>query len=131
IQLDVIGDIQDKKYFKKLKKYDFVNHIPFQTKEKLIEHFRKSDIYVMPSITETFGLTYAEAISQGLPVIYSKGQGFDKQFDEGMVGYGVISKNEKDIANKIQLILKNYSVISRNCVELVDKYSWDTISLEY
>jgi len=43
----------------------------------------------MPSITETFGLVYAEALSQGLPVLYTRGQGFDRQFEEGEVGYAV------------------------------------------
>ena len=37
--------------------------------------YRENDIYVMPSIIETFGLVYAEAMSQGLPVIYTRGQG--------------------------------------------------------
>ena len=43
----------------------------------------------MTSLGESFGLTYAEAMSQGVPVIYSKGQGFDGQFKEGVVGYHV------------------------------------------
>ena len=45
----------------------------------------------MPSRYETFGLVYGEAMSQGLPIIYSKGQGVDGYFKEGTVGYGVVS----------------------------------------
>lgn len=40
----------------------------------------------MPSHKETFGLVYAEAMSQGLPIIYTKNQGFDGQFPDGYVG---------------------------------------------
>ena len=44
----------------------------------------------MPSITETFGLVYGEALSQGLLIIYTKGQGFDGQIKEKLAGYSDI-----------------------------------------
>ena len=65
----------------------------------------------MPSYTESFGLVYAEAMSQKLPVIYSKGQGFDGQFEEGLVGYHVSPYDVKDIANGILKALENDSAI--------------------
>ena len=85
----------------------------------------------MPSITETFGLTYVEAMSQGLPVIYSKGQGFDGRFKEGHIGYHVRSKDTKDIANKIIGITKNYKTISENCTKESLLFNWNEISTEY
>ena len=77
----------------------------------------------MPSKTETFGLVYAEAMSQGLPVIYTRGQGFDGQFEEGEVGYSVDCKDKKEISMKIIDIINNYDVISRNAINLVDRYN--------
>lgn len=127
----VVGKILDKKVFKKLKKYSFVNYVPFLPKEELINEFRKADIYVMPSITETFGLTYAEAMSQGLPLIYTKNQGFDGQFEEGTVGYSVNSSNYIEIANKICEIIKNYQFLSTNAVKKVDKFDWGKITQYY
>lgn len=55
----------------------------------------------MPSFTESFGLVYAEAMSQGLPVIYSKGQGFDGQFAEGVVGYHVDAHDPEELCENI------------------------------
>ena len=55
----------------------------------------------MLSIMETFGLVYAEAMSQGLPIIYTKGQGFDEQFDEGKVGYHADCFNIEEIVKRI------------------------------
>jgi len=78
-----------------------------------------------------FGLVYPEAMTQGLPVIYSKGQGFDKQFVEGTVGYLVNSKNEEEIADRIIDIMGNYETISRNCIQLSDKFDWAKIAGEY
>lgn len=131
VKYTVVGNILDKKIFDKIKEYSFVTYIPFLTREELIDEYRKADIFVMPSITETFGLTYVEAMSQGLPVIYSKGQGFDGRFKEGHIGYHVRSKDTKDIANKIIGITKNYKTISENCTKESLLFNWNEISTEY
>ncbi len=85
----------------------------------------------MPSIHETFGLVYAEAMSQGLPVIYSKSQGFDGQFEDGTVGHVVNSLDHNDIAEKIIKIFYDYETKSKNCIELFHKFDWKTIACEY
>ncbi len=126
-----VGKIADKNIYKAITKYPFVKYIPKQPKEELIKLYRQNDIFVMPSVTETFGLVYCEAMSQALPVIYSKGQGFDKQFNEGIVGYHVNSHDAAEIAKKIEDILKNYRNISQNCIRLCKKFDWDKISAEY
>ena len=127
----IIGKILDKRIMNKINKYPFVNYKSFLPKEELIEEYRRSDIYVMPSITETFGLTYAEAMSQGLPVIYTKGQGFDGQFEDGVVGYSVNCFDAQDIANKVIKILDKYEEHSRNCVRLCNKFDWGKIAVKY
>ncbi|WP_163583213.1 glycosyltransferase family 4 protein [Gracilibacillus saliphilus] len=127
----IVGKVRDKSIFNKLVKEPFVEYVQPIPKEKLISVYRKNDIFVMPSIRETFGLVYAEAMSQGIPVIYSRGQGFDGQFEDGKVGYSVDSKNEKEIANKISIIKKNYINFSENCVNNVSRFSWKTISKMY
>ena len=56
----------------------------------------------MPSFPETFGLVYVEAMSQGLPIIYTKGQGIDGYFEDGKVGYPVNTKDSNDIVKKLR-----------------------------
>jgi len=85
----------------------------------------------MPSITETFGLVYTEAMSQGMPVIYSEKQGFDGQFKEGIIGYHVNSFNAEEIAKKILKIISNYEKISRNCLKYSHLFDWKNISGKY
>ncbi|GAF71811.1 unnamed protein product, partial [marine sediment metagenome] len=93
--------------------------------------YRESDIFIMPSQKETFGLVYGEAMSQGLPIIYSKGQGIDGYFKEGKVGYSVNPNDTNDIIKKIELILENYHNISKNCHDMVEKFSWENIARTY
>lgn len=101
------------------------------TQNELINYYRFADIFIMPSHTETFGLVYVEAMSQGLPVLYTRGQGFDKQFDDGIVGYPVDDYNVEDINEKIDLILMNYGEISRNCIMNCERFDWNEIANKY
>ena len=129
INFVVAGKIKNNAIFEEIK--DQIDYKGVLNKEELINYYRESHIFVMPSHKETFGLVYAEAMSQGLPVIYTKGQGFDGQFDEGIVGYSVDDKNAEDIANAIEKIAKDYEKISYNCSANIDKYDWNDIAKEY
>ncbi|MBS4534360.1 glycosyltransferase family 4 protein [Clostridium sp. D2Q-14] len=131
VNYKVIGKVKNKNYMNIIEKYEFIKYIPYCQKEELIEYYRNSDIFIMPSKHETFGLVYAEAMSQGLPVIYTRGQGFDGQFNEGEVGYSVDCMDEYEIADKILKIKENYSEISNRCIKLVDRFDWDNISELY
>ena len=106
----------------------YVEKIP---KESLIEYYRQSDIFVMPSHQETFGLVYAEAMSQGLPVLYTKGQGFDGQFEDGEVGYAIDSHSPEDIAEKILMVIGDYQRLSTNASERFTKFDWNSIVKGY
>lgn len=45
------------------------------SKDRLKELFSASDVYVMPSVSEPFGMTALEAVQQGTPVVLSKRSG--------------------------------------------------------
>lgn len=131
IKYTIIGKVLDDKIFKKIMRYDFVDYKSFLSKEDLINEYRKADIFVMPSITETFGITYAEAMSQGLPVIYTKNQGFDGQFEEGEIGFHVGKGNIEDIKKSIFKIINKYDMLSENCTLNSKKFDWEIITKNY
>lgn len=131
IILTVVGPISNPELLTKLKSLEYVKLVGEVKKDKLLTIYRKSDIFVLPSISETFGLVYAEAMSQGIPIIYTRGQGFDQQFEEGAVGYSVNPNNEYDICQKIIMIMKEYNKISARCLSLVFRFSWRRIGKEY
>ncbi|WML60652.1 glycosyltransferase family 4 protein [Neobacillus sp. PS2-9] len=127
----VVGKIEDLSVYEKLKNYKFVSYMHPQAKQDLLNTYRNHDIFLMPSYYETFGLVYAEAMSQGLPIIYTKGQGFDKQFAEGTVGYHVSPTDPNEICNTVIKIINTYDSISENCISLVDKFKWSSLSKIY
>ena len=131
VKFTAVGPIDDEGIHQAILNEDFSKYVAPVQKEQLLAIYRKHDIFVMPSLTETFGLVYPEAMSQGLPVVYTRGQGFDRQFDDGVVGYSVHAKSADAIAAKIVAIVANYDDTSGRCVALVDKFRWDRIVKQY
>lgn len=131
ININVIGKVLDKKIYDTLIEKEYVTYYSPLDKQKLITFFKQSDIFVMPSITETFGLVYLESMSQGTPVIYTDGQGFSSFFNEGVVGYSVNLENVDSMVNAIKKTILNYDKISRNCTEFLTEFSWKKISEKY
>lgn len=131
LTLDVIGPIRDESAYNEFKGNPDIRYIPKQPKEELIKYYRNADIFVMPSHHETFGLVYAEAMSQGLPVIYTRGQGFDKQFEDGVVGYAVRSNDLQEMVTVIKKTCKHYISLSSSCITKVERFQWLIIDRNY
>ena len=127
-KLTVIGQVVDNDVFELLKKENDVELIPYMAKEKLIDYYRNSDIFVMPSFAESFGRVYAEAMTQGVPVIYTRNQGFDGFFADGEVGYSIDAHNPETIADAVINTIRNYKEISQNCVKNCRVFNWSTIA---
>lgn len=126
----IVGRIREKELKKELEK-DYIRYVSYSPKEEVLQYMRDSDIFVMPSIHETFGLVFIEAMSQGLPIIYTKGQGVDGYFQEGEVGYAVNCLDDMEIANSIEKIINSYTEISNNCSKASLNFLWDNISDQY
>ncbi|SHE87627.1 Glycosyltransferase involved in cell wall bisynthesis [Atopostipes suicloacalis DSM 15692] len=100
-------------------------------KQKIWELYRNKDVLLVPSFTETFGLVYAEAMSTGTPVIYTKGQGFDGVFEEGEIGYSVDPNHEEEIVEAVKKIKEHNKIISNNALEESKQFNWYDIVKHY
>jgi glycosyltransferase involved in cell wall biosynthesis len=101
------------------------------TKEELKKCYDNAHIFVMLSYRETFGTTYIEAISQGLPIIYTKDQGVDGYFEDGQVGYRCDPDDVDMARKKVISIINNYDKISQNCIRESKKFSWEIVAKKY
>jgi glycosyltransferase involved in cell wall biosynthesis len=95
--------------------------------------YRSADLYILPSFSENFGMTVAESLSVGTPVITSKGAPWS----------GLVNRNagfwvDSDILS-LKLCLSKTLYLSRkelykmgiNGAEwMQDEFSWDTIALQ-
>lgn len=130
----IVGDgphtAKIKKFIGKNNNYTKI-HNWVDSKEKLVPFYRSAHIFVMPSFKETFGLVFIEALSQGLPLIYTKGQGIDGHFPQGNVGYACSPLDVEEITNRIEHIMANYVEFSRRCTDSIENFSWSKVAEQY
>ena len=138
VNLSIIGKGKYKnKYKKYVQKQQLQDKIKFlgyiSEKESIKDYYRKNDIFIMLSKTETFGLVYIEAMSQGLPVIFSKNTGIDGYFDDNKIGFSLEPNNLNFEKAKegIEFIKENYSEISRFNIEQSKEFNWKIIAKKY
>ena len=97
------------------------------------EFFQISDIYVSPSIVESFGLTTLEAMSAGLPCIVTDVAGTR---DLVSPEYGILVEpaNSEKLADAIKSLIENPSLrktIGNKARIEAKKYDWPKIAGMY
>jgi len=98
---------------------------PVYNKLKLIEICRQNTVFAMISISETFGLVYLEALSQGLPVVYTDGQGFSGTIPDLNVGCAVNPKSAVDVAEKLKIAFANRKMMLNDIRKIkFDEFCW-------
>ena len=93
--------------------------------------YRDHDIFVMPSFRETFGVVYIEALSQGLPIVHSRGQGVDGFFPPGTVSEAVDPYSVESIAAGIESVAARLEQVRPVCTSTAREFSWEAIALQY
>ena len=87
-----------------------------------------SSVYVMPSVSEPFGITALEAISAGTPTIASKTAGFSEAFNNCL---RVDFWDTDEMANKIISLLRYDSLhrtLSKEGKREIELFTWDRVA---
>ncbi|MEM2570008.1 MAG: glycosyltransferase [Candidatus Bathyarchaeia archaeon] len=82
----------------------FTGRIP---QDEVPYYYSMSDIVVVPSLQEAFGLVVSEAMACGKPVIGTNVGGIPDQIIDGYNGFLVKPRSPEDIAEKIIWLLEN------------------------
>lgn len=136
VSLDILGTGEELENLKRLiSKLELKENVHLRgfvsNKNEIKFYYENNDIFVMPSARETFGLTYIEAMSQGLPIIGISGTGVSGFYKDGQVGYFIKEPNAQMIVESIKKIMSNYSVISNNCINEIQSFNWKAIINRY
>ena len=99
-------------------------------KDKLQAVYDQNSVFAMPSLTETFGLVYVEALSQGLSVLYTKGEGIDGLFKEH-IGEAVIPTSSESIVNALRALLTHPETYQSVSKERFADFDWHSIAQKY
>ncbi|MDN3019181.1 glycosyltransferase family 4 protein [Paenibacillus sp. BSR1-1] len=129
--LIIISNDDGLKYLNQYKNLRNVIPLKPMPYSEIIDYYAISDIFVLPSRSESFGLVYIEALSFGTPVI-----GFDKVIQEFQSIYSPIYigesfnpfiENNEDLGLKIKKVLSkkfNEAELKEKTIEL---FSWEKL----
>lgn len=130
------GNLKDdyQKLAEELGLKDKVVFTGFVKDEDLSLHYNLMDIMVLPSIdkSEAFGMVLIEAMACGLPVIASDLAGVRSVVERDVNGLLVKPKDENDLKDKLDYLIKNQAVakgFGLNGVKKArEKYDWQVIA---
>jgi len=117
------GMIAEASYLGIIDKMVFTGFLRGDEKEKI---YQAADLYVMPSVSEPFGITPLEAAANGTPVLVSKQSGVSEVLNN-------VLKTDfwdiDDMADKILAVLKYSSLsldLKKESAKELPKINWDT-----
>ena len=98
--------------------------------EEMKSLYRANRIFAMPSKSETFGLVYLEAMSQGLSVLWTRGEAIDGMFTE-LIGESVNPLSESDITTALKKLLLHPESYQSLPPSTFDTFRWPSIAQQY
>ena len=118
-----------------LPEVSFLGRVPYQNLPQL---YNEHDLFLFPSVTDTFGMAVLEAQACGLPAIVSNIGGPKEIVRHGMTGYVLPVDDVQSWVDCLSRLIDDFLISGSLCQELgdaarehiVSHYSWDTILKE-
>lgn len=107
---------------------DYIINHGFTNKKKLVSLLQKSDLFVLPSRFDCFGIAFVEAMTFGLPCIGRKLCAMPEIIDEGINGELITDDNPEKLAGLIFKICSNESLYHRyseNAIKKAKVFTWE------
>lgn len=113
LHLNILGDGLNRKALQnQIDQLSLQNFVTLHGNVEYPEQFlQSSSIYLHTAIYEPFGLVLIEAMACGLPVVCTDGKGNRDLIQEGENGFMVWERDPKLLADKIELLLKNETLL--------------------
>ncbi len=106
---------------------------PGVSAKELAALYRESDLFVMPSLVEGFGIVYAEALAHGLPIVCTENTGMADLVTDGVDGFVVQVGNREALAALLDRCIsdpKGLLAMRRQAVALASLCSWSRFRRE-
>lgn len=100
----------------------------------LIDLYKSADLYVMPSLLETFGMVLIEAMASGIPIVTTDAPGCRDVVDQEVNGLKARSGDSASLAGCIERILGNEGLREKliaNASMAANGYDWKIVVEKY
>lgn len=134
IKLTLVGSgdymYKVKNWVSELKLFDKVQFAGNVNHEEIDSYYAGAEAFLLPSISESFGMVYAESLLNGTPIMYSKDHlGFDGFFNG--VGVAVNPLSVESIKDGIMNLYANGDIYRENIKRLKEEGQFKIFSSEY
>jgi glycosyltransferase involved in cell wall biosynthesis len=133
-QLLVVGNDSATTFRNLAKELGVADRVHFAgPRNDLPDIYPAADVFVFPSLYETFALVCVEAMASGVPVLATRVGGIEDYLRDGENGL-FIERNASEIAVKIDRVLDDPNLRERliaNGLATATNYSWDAIAQQY
>ena len=129
--LEIVGNGEFLSKIKKIANDSVIFHSEIRNAEQLKKIYNRCHIFIMPSVKETFGLVYIEALSQGLPIIHCINEGVSGYFKKREVSVEVLPNNTREIVDGVHFIQQHYEKMSSKAKLLSKTFNWDEVTNKY
>lgn len=138
IYLKIMGDGNEKENLEKLvkelgleKSVEFIGRVP---REETAPYYQEASVFVLPSFNEGMSNAMLEALSSGLPLLATDTGGTRELLDDGVNGFVIKMKDSQDLANKIEILVKNEDLrkkMAEASRKKAETMSWGKVAKEY
>jgi len=114
VRYTIVGEGDEKKYLLRLAQaMDVENAVELVrgvTDSGLSQLYQESDVFVMPSLKEGFGIVFLEAMAHGKPVIAGNHGGSPEIVADGVTGFLVNYGDTWELSQKITQLLEDHEL---------------------
>jgi glycosyltransferase involved in cell wall biosynthesis len=106
---------------------ELFTHVAHQTRPALAERYRRSHVFVFPTLVEGMPLVVLEAMACGLPVIVTA-NGPGGIVRDGIDGFIIPQRDEEAVADRLDHLYRHPELaaeMGRNAVARAREFSWD------
>ena len=113
------------------KKVEFIGRI---SRENTAPYYQEASIFVLPSFNEGMSNAMLEALASGLPLIATNTGGTSELVEEGINGLVIKMKDSQDLADKIEILMKDEDLRKRMgeaSRKKAEAMSWEKVAKDY
>lgn len=102
-----------------------------RAQDTLPYYYSASEVLVMPSLYESFGMVALEAMACGTPVIASEVGGLGYLVQDGLTGYTVPDSDPEKLCEKLSILLGSVDLrneMGQRAAEYAKDYAWEKIA---
>jgi glycosyltransferase involved in cell wall biosynthesis len=114
---------------------NYIKFLGYRQRDKILELMSQTQVFIMISDNETFGLVYIEAMSRGCIVIASKSGGMDGIINHGYNGFLCEQGNENNLMTLCKMInemsIEEKELISHNAIKTASNFKNSKVAQRY